>query len=396
MDLIKPFCGIRPQADFAQQVVAPPYDVVNREEATALAADKPYSFLHVSKPEITLPDIDDCYADEVYQRGAENLQKLINQQILMTDDKPGYYLYQMETDELLQTGIVAAISAAAYDAGNIRKHELTRPQKEQDRVKLMQAQQAQISPVLLTFRSDEKIDHLLNQLQELPVTYQVKDTAGVTHRLWHITNEDYIEAISQDINALDCLYVADGHHRSAAASSIGQDFLGVLLPYQRLHILSYNRIIHDLGDIQSSDLLGAIEKNFSIEKVAQAIQPEVNTEIGMYIDKQWYRLTYSGEINRQDPQATLPVTILHDNIIAPLLKITDVRQDKRIDFVGGSRGLNALQEAVNSGTAALAFSVFPTTMEQLLAIADQQQIMPPKSTWFEPKLVDGLISMAHT
>lgn len=395
MELIKPFRGIRPQQQYAQQVVAPPYDVLDRDEAYQLAHDKPHSFLHIAKPEIDLARDVDAYSAEVYQRGAENFQQFLAKQIIAADQTASYYLYQIETDKLLQTGIVAAISATAYQADKIRKHELTRPEKELDRVNLIKAMDAQISPVLLAFRSNQRIDALLDELQQTDMAYQVKDDAGVIHRLWAINDTSRIQQISQLFNALDCLYIADGHHRSAAATSLNQDFLGVIFPEHQLQILNYNRIIRTIDSMPISDLLGAIAKTFTIKKVDQAVQPHAAREFGLYCEKQWYSLTFHGQIDESDAKAGLPVTILHDHLIAPLLGITDIRKDKRIDFVGGGRGVQELQRVVDNGSAVLAFSLYATTMKQLLAIADQQQIMPPKSTWFEPKLVDGLIAMVN-
>ena len=408
MSLIKPFAGLRPKPEFAADVVAPPYDVLNTEEARQRAAGRPYSFLHISKPEIDLPVGTDAYDARVYAKGAENLQRLIQRRILIRDSQACYYLYRLVMGAHTQTGLVAVASVTAYDSNRIRKHEYTRPDKEDDRVRQIDALNAQTGPVFLTYRHDAVLDDLAARVANNAPLYDLTADDGVRHTLWLIEDAASINTITQTFEAMDCLYIADGHHRSAAASRIAKMrhqqtgetaetaadyFLAVLFPDNRMQILDYNRVLTDLNGLSEKAFLAAIRQAFEVEASATAVKPSRTGEFGMYLAQRWYRLRIFPErIPRDDPVGRLDVSLLQNNLIQPVLGIQDPRRDKRIDFVGGIRGLAELEKRVNSGEMQLAFSLYPTRMHDLMAVADANEVMPPKSTWFEPKLADGLVS----
>jgi len=403
MPLIKPFAGLRPLPERANEVIAPPYDVLNSAEARERAADRPWSFLHISKAEIDLAKDIDPYDPAVYARSAENLQKMLDEGILIREDKPCYYVYRLIMGSHSQVGLVAAASVVDYDSNRIRKHEFTRPAKEDDRVRQIEALNAQTGPVLLAYRSQAKMDAILFQATEqVPLVDETADD-GVRHTFWKIDDEDIIEKLSTGFEAMAAIYIADGHHRSASASRVAKTkggdgkqnsdyFLSVIYPHTQMNILDYNRVIKDLNGLSKDELLEKIKAAFSVAKESEAVKPEKATEFGMYVDGQWYRLNINAELVPDDPVASLDVSLLADNLIAPVLAISDQRTDTRIDFVGGIRGLGELEKRVNSGEMAVAFSFYPTSMEALMAVADAGEVMPPKSTWFEPKLADGLIS----
>jgi len=408
MSLIKPFAGLRPKAEFAAAVVAPPYDVLNTEEARQRAAGRPYSFLHISKPEIDLPAGTDPYDASVYAKGAENLQALIDHGVLIRDPRPCYYLYRLVMGNHSQTGLVAIASVADYDSNRIRKHEYTRPDKEDDRVRQIDALNAQTGPVFLTYRHNVVIDELAGEVASSAPLYDLTADDGVRHTLWLIEDAPSIETITQTFDQMHCLYIADGHHRSAAASRIARlrrqarggtaetaadYFLSVLFPDDQMKILDYNRVVADLNGLSNSEFLTAVKQAFNVVASETAVKPARPGEFGMYLAQRWYRLNILPEkIPATDPVGRLDVSLLQNNLIDPVLGIRDPRRDKRIDFVGGIRGLAELERRVNGGEMQVAFSLYPTRMADLMAVADANEVMPPKSTWFEPKLADGLVS----
>ena len=407
MHLIKPFRGLRPLTDRAADVAAPPYDVLNTEEARVRAAGKPWSFLHISKPEIDLPAGTDPYSPEVYTRGAENLNGMIAAGVLKRDAQPCYYAYRLIMGKHTQTGLVAAASVAAYDAGRIMRHEFTRPDKEDDRVRQIEALNAQTGPVLLAHPTCAEVDGILATASATTPAADVTADTGVRHTLWVIDDTVTVERISACFESLPALYIADGHHRSAAASRVaaarrtkenataeaGADyFLAVSFPAEQMQILCYNRVVRDLGGMQREDFLRRVVEGFSLEPASNAIQPATHGELGMYLPGQWYRLRIKPECIPADSVGRLDVSLLSDQLLAPILGIADLRTDKRIDFVGGSRGTRELTMRVDSGEMAAAFSMHATSMDDLMAVTNARQIMPPKSTWFEPKLSDGLVS----
>ena len=407
MNLIQPFAALRPAPGRADDVVAPPYDVLSTNEARERTSGRPWSFLHISKPEIDLSADTDPYAPAVYAKGAENLQNMIKAGVLIQDAAPCYYAYRIVMGEHSQTGIVAAASVADYDTNRIRKHEYTRPDKEDDRVRQIDALNVQTGPVLLAYPAAPEIDAILATASSGTPDSDAK-LDGVRHTLWVIRDAAALERITAAFNAMPALYIADGHHRSASASRIAATrraanpahtgsepynfFLSVIFPAHEMRILDYNRLITDLNGLSAEALLGKLGAAFSVEPAASAVKPDRPGRFGLYLAGQWYRLDIRPDLIPADPVGRLDVSLLQNNLIAPLLGITDPRRDKRIDFVGGIRGLAELEKRVNSGEMALALAFHPTRMEDLMAVADANEVMPPKSTWFEPKLADGLAS----
>jgi uncharacterized protein (DUF1015 family) len=409
MSLIRPFPALRPAPGRAAEVVAPPYDVLSTDEARVRAKGKPYSFLHISKPEIDLPEGTDPYAPEVYAKAAENLRAMIASGVLKQDEAAYYYVYRIRMGEHVQTGIVAAASVADYDTNRIRKHEFTRPDKEDDRVRQIDATNAQTGPVLLAYPDQPEVDAILAKTaQGTPDADAVADD-GVRHTLWVMRDASDIARITSLFDAMHALYIADGHHRSASASRIcasrkaanpghtGSEpynaFLSVIFPAHEMRILDYNRVIKDLNGLSEETLLEKFRASFDVTPSSGAVKPARPGQFGLFIGGRWYQLAIKPElIPANDPVGRLDVSLLQNNLIAPILGITDPRRDKRIDFVGGIRGLAELEKRVNSGEMALALSLHPTRMEDLMAVADANEVMPPKSTWFEPKLADGMAS----
>jgi len=402
--LIKPFRALRPAPGRAADILAPPYDVLSSAEARGRAAGKPWSFLHVSKAEIDLDPAIDSYDPAVYAKASENLRRMIEAGVLMRDDKPGYYVYRLTWRGHVETGFAAVASVAAYRENRIRKHELTTIAKEDDRVRQIEAVQAQTGPVMLAYPTAPAVDALLAGAAAGTPDVAVTADDGVRHQLWVIADDGSIASLTRAIDALPALYIADGHHRSAAAERIAKArgregahnyFLAVLLPQNEMTILDYNRVLRDLNGHSPDALLAQIGQRYTIGPSDEPVQPQGAGEVGMALGGRWYRLTLRPELLKKagdDPVALLPVTLLARNIIEPIFNVTDPRRDKRIDFVGGGRGLGELDRLVGSGQMAAAFALYPTQMRDLMAVADAGQIMPPKSTWFEPKLADGMVS----
>jgi uncharacterized protein (DUF1015 family) len=402
MPLIHPFAGLRPAAGRAEDVVAPPYDVLSTAEARVRAAGRPWSFLHISKPEIDLPEDTDPHASEVYEQAASNLNNMLQQGILVRDPGPCYYVYRLVMGEHRQTGLVAGASVAAYNSNRIRKHEFTRPDKEDDRVRQIEALNAQTGPVLLACESQADVDALLESVTTGVPDVDLKADDGIGHALWVVRDQALIDRISDAFNAMKALYIADGHHRSAAASRVaagrGDDetaawFLTVIFPHRQMQILDYNRVVRDLAGLSTESFLARVAACFQVTPSATAVHPQGPGNFGMYLAGQWYQLAIHPEKIPSDPVGRLDVSLLADQLLAPVLGIDDPRRDTRIDFVGGIRGLDELERRVDSGEMAVAFSMHATRMEDLMAVADAGKVMPPKSTWFEPKLADGLVSL---
>jgi len=409
MSLIRPFAGLKPAIQSADAVIAPPYDVLNSSEARERVLGKPWSFLHVSKAEIDLPESVSPYDPSVYVKSAENFQRMLAEGVLVQDETPCYYVYRLVMGERVQTGIAAAASVEAYDAGRIKKHEFTRPAKEDDRVRQIEALSAQTGPVFLVYHANVIVDGILADVANGAPDMDIAADDGIRHTLWVIRNEDQLKAITDAFEAMDSLYVADGHHRSAAASRVaasrkaanpdhnGEEsynyFLSVIFPHDQMYILDYNRVVRDLNGMSANELVARIGESFDVELSDEPVHPEQAGTFGMYLNSSWYALTIHDElIPHDDPVARLDVSLLQENLLAPLLAIGDPRKDERIDFVGGIRGLAELEKRVDSGEMAVAFSMFPTSMDDLMAVADSGNVMPPKSTWFEPKLADGVVS----
>jgi uncharacterized protein (DUF1015 family) len=397
--MIKPFAGLRPVPEKASEVAAPPYDVLSTEEARVQAQGRPWSFLHISKPEIDLPQGTDPHSAEVYAKAAENLRNMLSAGVLKRDTAPAYYAYRMVMNGQGQTGIVCAGSVADYDANRIRRHELTRPDKEDDRVRQIEALNAQTGPVLLGYPDAPEVDRLLGEASAGKPEFDVK-LNGVQHQLWPIREQDRIARITTAFEKMPALYIADGHHRSAAASRVAksrrtdsaQRFLCVAFPSNQMRILPYNRVVKDLNGLSRDEFLKRVGERFKVTPASTQVMPEKPAVFGMYLPGQWYRLEIDPKRVPSDPTARLDVSLLADHLLSPVLGIGDPRTDKRIDFIGGIRGPEELERLVGAGMA-VAFSMHPTQMKDLMAVADAGQIMPPKSTWFEPKLADGLVSL---
>ena len=407
MPLIKPFAGLRPAPGRAADVAAPPYDVLSSDEARQRAAGKPWSFLHISKPEIDLPPGTDPYSPQVYQTAVKNLQQMLVAGVLARDRQPAYYAYRLTMGNHVQTGLVAAASVADYDSNRIRKHEFTRPDKEDDRVRQIEALNAQTGPVLLAYPPCPAADAQIAQACSGTPDADVTADDGIRHTVWAVSDAVLIQSISTTFDAMPSLYIADGHHRSAAASRVAAArrnagraasdadyFLAVIFPHHQMKIMDYNRIVKDLNGLTEDAFLQGISAAFTVEAAVGQVRPSQPGEFGLYLRSQrWFRLRIREErVPVLDPVARLDVSLLSDNLLGPILEIIDLRRDQRIDFVGGIRGLNELERRVNSGEMAAAFALHPTRMEDLMAVADAGEVMPPKSTWFEPKLADGLVS----
>lgn len=401
---IRPFHALRPTPERAGQVASVPYDVVDRDEARALAAENPLSFLHVSRPEIDLPDGTDPYSDQVYRKAVANFEKLINECPLETEDTPSIYLYRLIMGDHEQVGVVACCSVDEYDKDLIRKHERTRRDKEDDRTRHLIALRAQTGPVFLTYRANREIDTMVMETMMANAIFDLTAPDGIQHTVWRVP--DPVRFV-HSFRELPFLYIADGHHRAASAAraraeleeqSFGHTgdeeynfFLTVMFPDDQLQILPYNRAVKDLNGLAKDDFLQEVKKSFELTENGSP-EPASRGTWSMYLDGRWYQLGLPAGVMSPDGIVdSLDVSILQDRLLDPILGIKDVRTDKRIDFIGGMRGTKELERIVNEGKAAVAFSLFPTTIDDLLRVSDAGEIMPPKSTWFEPKLRDGLL-----
>ena len=403
MTLIKPFRALRPVPSRAREVLAPPYDVLTSAEARQRARGRPWSFLHVSKPEIDLPEGTDPYSSAVYAKAAENLERMIAERVLLRDARSHYYAYRTSWQGRRQTGLACIAALAGYENGRIRRHELTTPTKETDRVRQIEALNAQTGPVMMAYPHAPEIDTLLKRATERDPDIAVTADDDVTHELWVIADAAPIEELTYAFEALPALYIADGHHRSAAAARVAaarggiegshRYFLSVVFPHHSMAILDYNRVVRDLGGRTPEAFLAAIAERFAVSPAPTPARPTEARAFGMYLAGSWYRLKLKPElVPKDDAVGRLPVTLLARNLIEPVLGIADQRTDRRIDFVGGGRGLPELARRVDSGEMAVAFALYPTQMEDAMAVADAGGVMPPKSTWFEPKLADGMVS----
>lgn len=406
MATIVPFKALRPQAQFAKQVASRPYDVLNTREAKEEVRGNPYSFLHITKPEVDLSDDVHPYAPEVYEKAKENLQAYMQRDVLFRESKPCYYIYRLIMNGRSQTGLVCGSAVKDYENDVIKKHEFTRPDKEQDRINHIRITGAQTGNVFLAYRDVEEVNALIEKWkQEKSPIYDFVAEDGVQHSVWIVNDDETIKTISALFKKkVPQTYIADGHHRAASAAKVkealGKEatpgsmyFLTTLFPAGELEIMDYNRVVKDLNGLSVAQLLEALEQYFHCElKGSEPCKPARLHEFGMYAAGNWYLLTAKEGSWTNDPIGVLDVSILSEKVLDPLLGIKDQRTDKRIDFVGGIRGLEELQKRVDSGEMSIAFSLYPVTMEQLFDIADSGNVMPPKSTWFEPKLRDGLLT----
>jgi uncharacterized protein (DUF1015 family) len=399
MATVKPFRALRPKAEMASRICELPYDVMSSEEAREIAKDNPLSFLHVSKPEIDLSPGIDLYSPEVYEKGKENFQRLIAQGFLRQDDQPCFYLYRQVMGNHEQTGLVAAASCQEYIDGIVKKHELTRTDKEDDRVRHIEALNSQTGPVFLTYRADAELGGRVAGITSGTPEIDFTAADGVRHSSWTIRDAATISFIREKFAAIPFLYIADGHHRSAAAARVfksrkgageSSSFLSVIFPHNQMQILPYNRVLKELNGQSSAELLKKLDGVFVMKSPGSA-KPQRKHELGFFIEGKWHTLNFRPHFaSAKDPIEKLDVTLLQKYVLGPIFGIDDPRTSKRINFVGGIRGTAELEKLVNSGEYACAFSMFPTSIEDLMSIADAGEIMPPKSTWFEPKLRDAM------
>ena len=404
MAQIKPFNALRPKTEIAAQVASKPYDVLNSEEARAEAKDNPFSFLHITKSEIDLPQDTDVHSQDVYNKAKENLLRFINKdEILLREEKPCYYIYQLKMQGRSQTGLVCVSSVQEYFDNVIKKHEFTRPEKEKDRIDHMRTIEAQTGNVFLAYRDVMEVNALINGWKSTQKSvYDFTASDGIQHTIWIIDRDIVINSITQLFNAnVPFTYIADGHHRAASAAKVSKQmpdsedakyFLTTIFPASQLAILDYNRVVKDLDGLSAEKLIARLQDDFFITLSPEPVKPSQLHEFGMYLRGQWYILSSRKGTYSNDPVGILDVSILSNNILNKILDIKDQRTDKRIDFVGGIRGLGELERRVDSGEMKVAFSLFPVTIDQLFTISDSGKVMPPKSTWFEPKLRDGLLT----
>ena len=404
MPAVRPFRALRPPAPLAARVAAPPYDVVNTAEARALADGNPDSFLHVSRPEIDLPVGIDEHADEVYEQGRTALADFIARAVLVPDPKAHYFVYRQVMGSIVQTGIVGLVDVDDYAASRIKKHEFTRPDKEDDRTRHIDVLDAHDEPVFLLHARNDEVATVVSAVvaEEPEVDFIAAD--GIGHTLWVVDDDDRIATLMSAFEAIPALYVADGHHRSAAAARLrdlrrergdltdgAEHFLAVVFAEDELNIMAYNRVVADLNGRTPEQFLADLESVADYEAADAAVVPVVGHELGVYLAGAWYRARFRADlIDESDPKARLDVSVLQDRVLGPILGIADPRTDRRIAFIGGIRGTAELERLVDDGEAAVAFSMCPTSLRDLMALADRDDVMPPKSTWFEPKLRSGL------
>jgi uncharacterized protein (DUF1015 family) len=406
MSQIRPFRAYRPKPELAPRVASVPYDVVNTAEARQLADGNPYSFLHICRPEIDLPQGVDEHEDRVYATGAANLKKFIAEGILARESADSLYVYQQRMGEHVQAGLVALCSVREYEQNSIKKHEFTRRDKEDDRTRHVSEQDANAEPVFLTYRAQTAIDAIIDTVRASKPLYEITTPDGIGHTIWRIADPAMIAGLTELFRGVPALYIADGHHRTASAVRYGQacrasnshptgnepyeSFMAVVFPHNQLKILDYNRVVKDLNGLTPDQFLAKIAEKFEVNSTASR-QPSQAAGFGMYLRGKWYTLqARAGSYPAGDPIKRLDVSILQDNLLSPVLGIHDPRTDKRIDFVGGIRGMDELERRVKEGYA-VAFALYPTSLDQLIDVADAGQVMPPKSTWFEPKLRSGLL-----
>jgi len=406
MSTIRPFRAYRPRPDLAARIASPPYDVLSSDEAREMARGNPHSFLHVGKPEIDLDPAISLYDDRVYAKGRENLERMIREGWLIRDSAPSLYLYQQRMGDHVQVGVVGACSVREYEAGLIKRHEHTRKDKEDDRTRHVTETNANAEPVFLTYRADRAIDQVVDRVRRRPPACDIVTDDGFGHTVWVVDDAREVEELQALFARVPALYIADGHHRTAAAIRHGQAtragnptprgdepyefFLAVVFPHDQLKILDYNRVVRDLNGLDREAFLARVSERFTVTRSDSPRPPRAGT-FGMFLQGEWYRLEiHPDRIPHEDPVRSLDVSLLQDQLLAPVLGITDPRTDKRIDFVGGIRGTEELERRCKAGWA-VAFSLFPTSLDQLIRVADAGQVMPPKSTWFEPKLRSGLL-----
>ncbi len=407
--LVRPFAGLRPAPGRAAEVAAPPYDVMTTEEARERARGRPWSFLHVSRPEIDLPPGADPRAPEAYAKAAENMRRMLEAGVLRRDGAPRYYVYRLTAGDHVQTGVVAAAAVAAYEGGRIRRHESTRPATEDDRVRQIEAVGAHTGLVLVAHRPSPEVAEILGRAAERPADCAFTADDGVGHAVWTVADAPSIERLTKAMCAIEALYIADGHHRSAAAARVAAGrraanpghrgdepynfFPVAAFPSDEVRILPYNRVVRDLNGMTAEAFLARLGEGFAVEPGAAPAGPGRRRAFGMYLAGRWYRLVPHREVPRgAGPLARLDVSVLSETLLGPVLAVGDSRTDARIGFVSGAGGPAELERRVDSGEMAVAFALNPTTMDELMAVADAAGVMPPKCTWFEPKLADGLVS----
>lgn len=409
MVVVKPFKALRPKPELVSEVACVPYDVINSEEARKAVSRNPNSFLHVTKAEVDLESGIDTHSEIVYQKGKENFEKMIKDGIFFQEEKPVFYIYKLVMGDICEIGIVGGASVIDYENNIIKKHEKTRVDKEEDRIKHIETCNAHTEPVFLTYRAREDIDSITNNfIENNKPLYDFIADDGITHTLWKIYDDELNLKIENIFSDIDYLYIADGHHRSAAGAILGKRkreknpnhtgleeynfIMSVIFPHNHLYIMDYNRIVKDLNGLSKEEFLEKVKEKFEVEEFSktESFKPASSHTFGMYIDGTWYKLTAKNDsYDSNDVIGSLDVSILQNNLLQPILSIEDPRKDKRIDFVGGIRGLDELKKRVDNGEA-VAFSMFATSIEELMKIADAGEIMPPKSTWFEPKLRSAL------
>lgn len=406
MVTITPFKALRPEAQLAKVVASRPYDVLSSKEAKIEAQGNSHSFLHITKAEIGLSEATDVHAAEVYEKAKENLTAFISRNILFRENKPCYYIYRLTMNGRSQAGLVCGSSVDDYENGLIKKHEFTRPDKELDRINHIKITGAQTGNVFLAYRNVPEIDAVINAwMQDKNPQYDFIADDDIQHSIWIVSDDDTIANITQLFKTLvPATYIADGHHRAASAAKVraalgeaatenSNYFLTTLFPSNQLHIMDYNRLVKDLNGLSAEKFIEKCKEHFTVEIQTEAYRPAAPHQFGIYLGAQWYKLTAKqGSFNEADPIAILDISILQQNMLEPILGIKDQRTDERIDFVGGIRGLGELEKRVDSGDMALAISIYPVSIDQLFAVADSGEVMPPKSTWFEPKLRDGLLT----
>lgn len=408
MAIVKAFKAIRPAAQLANKVAALPYDVMNSDEAREMVKGNPYSFLHVDKPEVDLDPSIDLYDKRVYEKARENLNTMIEKGTLVQDNKESLYIYRQIMNGRVQTGLVGCTSIDDYMKDIIKKHEHTRADKEQDRINHVDYCDSNTGPIFLTYRNKKEISEIVDKWVEKEPVYSFTSEDDISHIVWVIDCKDTVEKLCSLFKEVDYLYIADGHHRAASAVKVGKMrreqnpnydgteefnfFLSVIFPDEDLYVMDYNRVVKDLNGFSSEEYMAKVSEKFNVSLYdgKEPYKPSRKHTYGMYLDGKWYTLEAKNEIfNPEDPVDRLDVSILQNNLLNPILGIEDPRTDKRIDFIGGIRGLKELERRVNDGMK-VAFSMFPTTIDDLMAIADAGKVMPPKSTWFEPKLRSGL------